>query len=184
MTIPEASQLVIQAAAMGNGGEIFVLEMGEPVKILDLAKDLIRLAGHPADSIDIVVKGMRPGEKLYEELYYGDEKSLPTKHDQILTSYSRMFPFDEVKKQVDTLIDHAYDSSDAIRNLVRKFVPEYGEPTQPQSPTSNTVIELNNDRNNKGSNNGHPTNGAATNGAPQDPHFAPAPKNPSKSLHG
>jgi len=125
MTIPEASQLVIQAASMGSGGEIFVLEMGEPVKIIDLANDLIRLAGHPKGSIEIVEKGIRPGEKLYEELYYGEEKSLPTSHDQILSATSRAFRFEEVEHQVHTLIESAYSKTNEIRKLIKKFVPEY-----------------------------------------------------------
>lgn len=128
MTIPEASQLVVQAAAMGEGGEIFVLEMGEPVRIVDLAKDLIRLAGHPQGSIDIVFSGVRPGEKLYEELYYVNEQSTPTKHDQILSSHSRTFPADEVAAQVDGLIAVAYEPHNKIRALMKKIVPEYCEP--------------------------------------------------------
>ena len=128
MTIPEASQLVVQAAAMGEGGEIFVLEMGEPVRIVDLAKDLIRLAGHPQGSIDIVFSGVRPGEKLYEELYYVNEQSTPTKHDQILSSHSRTFPADEVAAQVDSLIAVAYEPHNKIRALMKKIVPEYCEP--------------------------------------------------------
>ena len=125
MTIPEASQLVVQAAAMGNGGEIFVLEMGEPVKIIDLARDLIRLAGHPPGSIDIVIKGIRPGEKLYEELYYENEESLPTKHDQILTSYSRVYSMGEVKSQVNELVEMAYKSPGRIRSTMKKLIPEF-----------------------------------------------------------
>lgn len=89
MTIPEAVQLVLQAAAMGKGGEIFVLDMGEPVKIVDLARDLIRLSGLPADSIEIVFSGLRPGEKLYEELYFDDEKMLPTAHPKVRVSGHR-----------------------------------------------------------------------------------------------
>ena len=139
MTIPEASQLVIQAASMGTGGEIFVLEMGEPVKILDLAKDLIRLAGHAPDSIEIVELGMRPGEKLYEELYYGDEQSIPTSHDQILSSKSRKFKYEDVDQQVTTLIESAYADANVIRKLVKKFVPEYRtgkEAGKPSGPTT------------------------------------------------
>ena len=128
MTIPEASQLVVQAASMGEGGEIFVLEMGEPVRIVDLAKDLIRLAGHPQDSIDIVFSGMRPGEKLYEELYYENETSTPTKHDQILSSHSRTFPSDVVQNQVNRLIESAYKSESEIRRLMKEIVPEYDPP--------------------------------------------------------
>ena len=128
MTIPEASQLVIQAASMGSGGEIFVLEMGEPVRIVDLAKDLIRLAGHPQGSIDIVFSGVRPGEKLYEELYYENEMSTPTKHEQILSSHSRSFPKGVVASQVDRLIAAAYKPHDKIRSLMKEIVPEYNEP--------------------------------------------------------
>lgn len=128
MTIPEASQLVIQAASMGEGGEIFVLEMGEPVRIVDLAKDLIRLAGHPQGSIDIVFSGMRPGEKLYEELYYENETSTPTKHDQILSSHSRAFPVEVVEAQVKRLVDNAYNSESEIRRIMKEIVPEYDPP--------------------------------------------------------
>ena len=84
MTIPEAAQLVIQAGTLGNGGEVFVLDMGKPVKIIDLAEDLIRLSGlKPYEDIDINIIGLRPGEKLYEELLVKNEKSIPTKHERI-----------------------------------------------------------------------------------------------------
>ena len=125
MTIPEATQLVLQAATMGDGGEVFVLEMGDPVKIVDLATDLIRLAGHAPDSIDIVETGMRPGEKLFEELYYKNEKSLPTEHDQILSSVSRSFSFEDVETQVRTLIDAAFLPAIEIRSIMHDFIPEF-----------------------------------------------------------
>ena len=125
MTIPEASQLVIQSATMGKGGEIFVLEMGEPVKILDLAKDLIRLSGLPADSIDIDFTGIRQGEKLYEELYYLDEKSLPTEHEKILTAFHRPFDLFDVEHDTNQLIDMAYDHPDKVREELQRQVPEF-----------------------------------------------------------
>ena len=126
MTIPEAAQLVVQAGSMGEGGEIFVLEMGEPVLIEDLARDMIRLGGLPANSIDIVYTGIRPGEKLYEELYYGDEKSLPTSHEKILTAYHREFPHEETQSAVENLIGLAYKDESAIRAYLNQLVPEFG----------------------------------------------------------
>ncbi len=143
MTIPEAAQLVIQSAAMGKGGEIFVLEMGEPVKIVDLAKDLIRLSGLPADSIDVEFTGIRPGEKLYEELYYIDEKSLPTEHEKILTAYHRPFNYFEVNLDVGKLIELAYANAQLIRDELHRLVPEYrtSEHLQGQPNTNVTEVE-------------------------------------------
>jgi FlaA1/EpsC-like NDP-sugar epimerase len=138
MTIPEASQLVLQAGSMGSGGEIFVLEMGEPVKIVDLARDLIRLAGHQPGSIDIVFKGIRQGEKLYEELYYGDEQSIPTKHEQILSAYCRPFVLDEVEKEVHQLLSVAFEEPVVIREVMQRLVPEY-------QPEQKTVVDQNDD---------------------------------------
>src|SRR5207302_6408612 len=84
MTIPEAAQLVLEACSIGRGGEIFVLDMGQPVKIVDLAEQLIRLSGlRPGQDIRIEFTGMRPGEKLYEEINMGDEDMLPTPHKKI-----------------------------------------------------------------------------------------------------
>ena len=85
MTIPEAVQLVLQAAVLGQGGEVFVLDMGEPVKIVDLARDLIRLSGlEVGRDIEIKFTGVRPGEKLYEELFFGAEMATPTTHPKVL----------------------------------------------------------------------------------------------------
>ncbi|MGH8719588.1 MAG: polysaccharide biosynthesis protein, partial [Burkholderiales bacterium] len=83
MSIPEAAQLVMQAGLMGEGGEIFALEMGDPVKIVDLARDMIRLCGLPEGDIEIVYTGLRPGEKLYEEVLADDEETLPTPHPKL-----------------------------------------------------------------------------------------------------
>ena len=125
MTIPEASQLVLQAGAMGLGGEIFVLDMGQPVRIVDLAKDLIRLAGLPQDSIEIVYTGIRPGEKLYEELYYGEEAPLPTTHKQIQIANCRDFEFDIVNQDIECLVGIAFGNTNRIRAKIKEIVPEY-----------------------------------------------------------
>ena len=102
MTIPEASQLVLQAGALGNGGEIFVLDMGEPVKILDLAEDMIRLSGlTPYEDIDIVFTGVRQGEKLFEELEMSGEKLLKTRDPEIFIGKIAKFSEQQVGQMVD-----------------------------------------------------------------------------------
>ena len=134
MTIPEAAQLVVQAGSMGKGGEIFVLEMGEPVKIVDLAHDLIRLAGLPRGSIDIEFTGIRPGEKLYEELYYIDEKSLPTEHGKILTAYHRPFEYGETSSSLEGLVEAAYSNPNSIRAQLERLIPEFRGAASTNSP--------------------------------------------------
>jgi FlaA1/EpsC-like NDP-sugar epimerase len=91
MSIPEAAQLVMQAGLMGKGGEIFVLDMGEPVRIVDLARDMIKLSGFQENEIDIKFTGLRPGEKLYEELIADSEHSIPTKHKKVRVAKARKF---------------------------------------------------------------------------------------------
>ena len=142
MTIPEAAQLVVQAATMGHGGEIFVLEMGEPVKIVELAKDLIRLSGLPPNSIDIEFTGIRQGEKLYEELYYIDEKSLPTDHKKILTAYHRPFGYEETSTQINDLIDVAYSNPSAIRSELETMVPEFRGTSATDSSEASRAAEV------------------------------------------
>lgn len=133
MTIPEASQLVLQAASMGDGNEIFVLEMGEPVRIVDMARDLIRLAGLAPGSIDIEFTGSRPGEKLYEELYYKSEKSIPTSHEKILTAYHRYYSLDEMNAAIEMLREVAYSTPDEIMTALESLVPEFKSPERTQT---------------------------------------------------
>ena len=128
MTIPEASQLVLQAATMGAGGEIFVLEMGEPVKIVDLARDLIRLSGLPEHAIEITFTGIRRGEKLYEELYFDDEQTLPTSHPKLRAAYHRPYSLAEVRRAIAQLERLISDPEDVLRRKLREIVPEFNSP--------------------------------------------------------
>jgi len=134
MTIPEAVQLVIQAGAMAGGGEIYILDMGEPVKIMDLAENLIRLSGFtPYEDIDIVVTGLRPGEKLYEELLLSEEGINQTSHNKIFIGHpiSVTPAFTELLNDADSFEKTIYglrNLSDAeVRNWIRSMVPNYKE---------------------------------------------------------
>ena len=126
MTIPEASQLVLQAGAMGAGGEIFVLDMGEPVKILDLAKDMIRLSGfRPNEDIDIEFSGVRPGEKLFEELGTAGEQHTKTKHPKIFIGQINGVDVDVLEAAVARLVAlAATDDGAAIRAELCQLLPE------------------------------------------------------------
>lgn len=128
MTIPEACQLVIEAGVMGNGGEIFVFDMGEPVKIVDLAHKMIKLSGkEPSIDIDIVFTGLRPGEKLYEELLSTAENCMPTYHDKIMIAKVREYNFRQVEKKIETLIKcaqghYTYETVSLMKDLVPEFI--------------------------------------------------------------
>jgi FlaA1/EpsC-like NDP-sugar epimerase len=132
MTIPEAAQLVIQAAAMASGGDVFVLDMGQPVKILDLATRMVELSGltvldanNPMGDIEIQVTGLRPGEKLYEELLIGDNP-LPTSHPRIMKAHEEFLPWDELESKLN-ILNAALESNNVpvIRTLLKELVPGY-----------------------------------------------------------
>jgi FlaA1/EpsC-like NDP-sugar epimerase len=132
MTIPEAAQLVLQAGAMGQGGDVFVLDMGEPVRIVDLARRMIQLSGltvrdaaHPSGDVEIAITGLRTGEKLYEELLIGDNPE-PTEHPRIMKARESHMPWDALQPQLDTLM-HAADNNDAaaIKQVFKVCVQGY-----------------------------------------------------------
>lgn len=128
MTIPEAVQLVIQAGAMAEGGEIFVLDMGEPVKIMDLATNLIRLSGfEPNEDIDIEITGLRPGEKLYEELLLNEEGLKATKHNKIFVAKPIHTDYELLKRELELLKQKVYKSKNSleIKEYVKILVPTY-----------------------------------------------------------
>ena len=127
MTIPEASCLVLEAATLGSGGEIFCFDMGQPVKIADLAKNMIRLAGfEPGKDIEITYTGLRPGEKLYEELLNQKETTIPTKHKKILVAKVREYDYQEVAEQIEALIQLAKTGKVfPTVKLMKQIVPEF-----------------------------------------------------------
>jgi FlaA1/EpsC-like NDP-sugar epimerase len=131
MSIPEAAQLVLQAAAMGRGGEIFVLDMGEPVKIVDLARQMIRLSGLSEDDIRIEYTGLRPGEKLYEEPLADSEKTLPTPHPKLRVAQVRPPESDTLLEELFDWLDQRRDvSAAAVRGQLKRWVPEYLAPSE------------------------------------------------------
>ncbi len=127
MTIPEACQLVLEAGTMGKGGEIFVFEMGEPVRILDLAKRMIRLSGfEPEKEIAITFSGLRPGEKLYEELLSKAEETGPTHHPKILIAKVKPRPLDDINEEIQMLEAQLKGTSRTeLVRFLKKVVPEY-----------------------------------------------------------
>lgn len=126
MTIPEAVSLVLQAGAYARGGEIFVLDMGEPVKIVDLATNLIKLSGYkPGEDIEIKFTGLRPGEKMYEELLMSEEGLKKTANKMIYIGKPIEFDDDVFKKQLDKIYKDAYDETDNIREDIKEIVPTY-----------------------------------------------------------
>ncbi|OFX40231.1 MAG: hypothetical protein A2W97_01350 [Bacteroidetes bacterium GWE2_40_63] len=127
MTIPEACQLVLEAGTMGTGGEIFIFDMGKSVKIVDLAKKMIKLSGlQLGKDIQINFTGLRPGEKLYEELLADKENTLPTHHAQIMIAKVRKYPFPEVKEQIQELLSLLNGQNDLmIVEKVKRIIPEF-----------------------------------------------------------
>jgi FlaA1/EpsC-like NDP-sugar epimerase len=144
MSIPEASQLVLQASAMGKGGEILVLEMGEPIRIVDLARDLIRLSGYQPDrEIEIVFSGIRPGEKLSEEINLSEENSTKTRHPRIWIGESVVRDLQQTAAAIDQLIEAtAHQAPANLRRQLERVVPKYtawiedDEPTPLRRPAS------------------------------------------------
>jgi FlaA1/EpsC-like NDP-sugar epimerase len=127
MTIPEACQLILQAGAMGKGGEIFILDMGTPIKIYDMARDLIRLSGFEPD-VDIKIEyiGLRPGEKLYEELITEGENIVPTRHEKIMVLKGIDCELELLNGKIDELIHFAAEQDEKnVKLKLKEIVPEY-----------------------------------------------------------
>ena len=124
MTIPEACKLVLEAGSMGQGGEIYIFDMGKPVRILDLAKKMISLSGKR--DVKIEFTGLRHGEKLYEELLNTKENTTATTHEKIMIAKVREYDFNQVSKSVDDLIklSYTFDSNQIVRAM-KDLVPEY-----------------------------------------------------------
>jgi FlaA1/EpsC-like NDP-sugar epimerase len=140
MTIPEAAQLVIQAGSMAQGGEVYVLDMGKSVKIIDLARSMIRLTGrtertaeNPNGDIEIVEVGLRPGEKLFEELLIG-ENPQPTKHARIMQASEHFIEWPKLNAELELLEQHLERGDDiAALEILKNLVPEYHQPSYDQA---------------------------------------------------
>jgi FlaA1/EpsC-like NDP-sugar epimerase len=143
MTIPESVQLVLQAGTLGLGGEVFVLDMGEPVKIVDLATDLIRLCGYePGKDIDIQFTGIRPGEKLYEEMFFHEEHALPTNHPKLLRAKKAGIP-EGLMKRIERLVIAADTAEEGeLREMLITLVPDFQREATGSDYTARDVIQL------------------------------------------
>jgi FlaA1/EpsC-like NDP-sugar epimerase len=142
MTIPESCQLIMEAAAVGTGGEVFVLDMGEPIKINYLAEQMVRLTGKlPGTDVEIIYTGLRPGEKLFEELFHPDEALAQTPHEKLLLARFREADWDSFEAAMDSLEEacRVYDE-DSLRTLLKEMVPEYTQLTK--TPPQSNVIPL------------------------------------------
>lgn len=149
MTIPEACQLVLEAGSMGNGGEIFVFDMGQPVKIADLARKMIKLSGlEPDDDIKVEYSGLRPGEKLYEELLNNAENTIQTYHEKILIAKTRTIEYASLSVQIDALISPAKNQESvfavvqAMKVLVPEFISNNSEFEKLDSPKQATIVNM------------------------------------------
>ena len=144
MTIPEAVQLVLQAGAIGRGGELFMLDMGEPVKIVDLASDLIRLSGLEVGvDVEIRFTGVRPGEKLYEEMFFEHEETSPTAHPKVLCAKDALDPGDSTR--ISELVQATFDGAPEaeLRRMLRAIVPDYSwQPTLVAVPSEVPEVAL------------------------------------------
>jgi FlaA1/EpsC-like NDP-sugar epimerase len=124
MSIPEAAQLVLQAGLMGKGGEIFALEMGEPVKIADLARDMIRLSGLSDEDIEIVYTGLRPGEKFYEEVLADDETSLPTPHSKLRIAKARPVEPQWLNDLLRWVSAYRHENDDTLKRELMQWIAQ------------------------------------------------------------
>jgi len=141
MTIPEASQLVLQAGAMGHGGEIYILDMGEPVRIVDLARDLITLSGlRPDEDIEIRYSGVRPGEKLVEELSTHAEHAEKTTHPKVFTGRIKPHEWDAVVTGIEALFRVSQLGAEHVRATLATIVPEYQPPPGPHLPAASEAL--------------------------------------------
>lgn len=136
MSIPEAAQLVLQAATMGNGGEVFVLDMGMPVRIIDLARDMIKLSGLQEQDIQIEFTGLRPGEKLYEELLADDENTLPTSHEKLRIAQARSADTLWLTNLLEWLANIPHLQEAQIKHDLQRWVEEYQPDTRPAPDVS------------------------------------------------